>query len=92
MTLIYSFSILYEPTRQELIKSIDLDFSPSLCVLLLTASANISFALFILSVLIDQITVISNRQTVIDHVRLYDRKVKPNRRAIANFKVVFGED
>lgn len=91
ITAIYSFSILYEPTRQELVKSIDLDFSPSLCVLLLTESASLSFSLFIFSVFIDQITVISNRQTVIDHVRLYDRQVKPNRRAIANFKVAFGE-
>ena len=62
------------------------DFLQALCIFL-----EIAFGLFIMVVFCDQISIILNRLTVLDRVKLYDNRLESvKRRGYKNFQVTFG--
>lgn len=62
------------------------DLLSALCIF-----ESITFGLFILVMLCDQISIILNRLTVIDKVRLYDNRLeKYKKRGYRNYKITFG--
>ena len=56
------------------VQSKDEEFTTSMCVVGCTMLLNVSFLLFVYTILIDQITEITNKQTILDNVRKHENK------------------
>jgi hypothetical protein len=95
VTLSYSISLIYTQFNYDIFGQGEMNPGQLTAITgCIMASISIIFAgiVFVMIVFCDQIVVITNRQSVMENVKLYDNKLgkEVKRRACVNFKYIFG--